>query len=381
LSENFFIVPNEFDEIKFLEQVRNVIKLIDSHNKYVNRFTILPTTGCNARCYYCFEAGAKIYSMDEKTAVDVADYIIKKSQGNAVKLNWFGGEPLCNIKAIDIISQKLMDANIKYASNMVSNSYLFDEKIVDKAVNLWHLKRISITLDGLEETYNRVKSFVNNDTNAFKKVLNNIEMLAKQKILVNIRMNMTRENSEELFQLTEFLNEKFSGYDNITPYPAVIYEDLGYSPVKNTDDERKILHDDFIRLVGTIKKPGKGYKNYMGLIKTYSCQADDPHAVMILPNGGLGFCEHFVDCDTFSTIYEDKDKPFWSESIKAKEKCKKCPCYPTCLCLSKCPPHGGELCYEYEYFMRNSTLKNIVKTYYEEYKLNKNSKAGSLDEI
>ena len=51
-----FLVSDEVDELKFLETLR--IKTIEANKTSPTYYIICPTTGCNARCYYCFEKGA-----------------------------------------------------------------------------------------------------------------------------------------------------------------------------------------------------------------------------------------------------------------------------------------------------------------------------------
>ncbi|MBQ4155821.1 MAG: hypothetical protein IJD90_03340, partial [Clostridia bacterium] len=91
-----FLVEENFNEKQTADSLRNISKNFTTKNE-ITTFTILPTTSCNARCFYCFEAGAKYITMDEKTAKAVAEYIIKKSGGKPVTIHWFGGEPTCNM--------------------------------------------------------------------------------------------------------------------------------------------------------------------------------------------------------------------------------------------------------------------------------------------
>jgi len=160
LIKKWFLVPTDFDDKKFAEGCSSTKKVLISSKKsdFITSFTIFTTTDCNARCFYCFEHGSRRINMSDKTAKDVADFIIKKSKGHKVHLRWFGGEPLFNSKPIDIISKILSDNNIQYDAKMVSNGYLFDDKLIDKAKKEWHIKGVQITLDGLEQVYNRIKA-------------------------------------------------------------------------------------------------------------------------------------------------------------------------------------------------------------------------------
>ena len=367
LAEHWFIVPQAFDDIALCEQLRQVLRLLKPQKGYINNFTILPTTGCNARCFYCYEAGTPVKTMDETTAADVANYIMKKSSGKKVRLNWFGGEPLCNIKAIDTICNVLSHNNIDYYSTMTSNAYNFDNDLIRKALELWKLNWIQITLDGLADTYNRVKNYKNHDPNAFSKVIDNIDNLCKNKVQVQIRMNMDKHNVNELFELADFLYKKFSNYTNFVPYALPIYEDVGFEKTIRSNEERKALTDKYILLCKHFDELGFRRRTmHFNEIKTSSCQADKKDWVIIMPDGHLGCCEHYVGSDFFGTIYEDTFKPNWSKFRAPLVKCKTCPAYPTCLLLERCPSVTSE-CYEYKQFTKLDNIYSGMYDYYNAY--------------
>lgn len=71
-----------------------------------------------------------------------------------MRLAWFGGEPLYNAQVIDLICNDLVERGIGYESSMISNGFLFDEKLIKRAAELWRLRQIQITLDGTEGVYN-----------------------------------------------------------------------------------------------------------------------------------------------------------------------------------------------------------------------------------
>ena len=367
LAEHWFIVPKDFNDVALCDQLRQVLRLLESQKNYINNFTILPTTGCNARCFYCYEAGTPVKTMDETTAVDVANYIIKKSLGKKVRLNWFGGEPLCNIKAIDTICDILSQNNIDYYSTMTSNAYNFDNDVIRKAIELWKLNWIQITLDGMADTYNRVKNYKNQDINAFSKVIDNIENLCKNNVQVQVRMNMDKHNANELFDLAEYLYDKFGEFKNFVPYALPIYEDVGFEKTVRSNEERKAITEKYILLCKHFDELGFRRRTiHFNEIKISSCQADKKNWVIIMPDGHLGCCEHYVGSDFFGTIYEDTEKPKWSEFSKPLEKCKTCPVYPTCLLLERCPSATSE-CYEYKQFTKLDNIYSGMYDYYDAY--------------
>ncbi len=367
LIKKWFLVPQNYNEMLLADQLLATVRTINKENTICN-FTILPTTACNARCFYCYEAGTKVKSMNQQIAFDVAKYIIKQSKGKTVRLNWFGGEPLCNIQAIDIICETLKDNNINFYSTMVSNAYLFNDELITKATSLWKLKWIQITLDGLQETYNNIKNYIHSDPNPFQRVINNIEYLLNKNVAVQIRINMDSHNADELIELTDFLNNKFSVFKKLTIYAQPIYEGVGYKKTSRTDEERKAITQKYVALCKYLDKTSIKHRSMMfNKFKCYACQADNKTWVMILPDGKLGYCEHFVEDETFGTIYDNSTKRSdWSKYCKPYEKCKKCAYYPTCIILEKCPI-AKHKCFEYEQINRLEDIRRGMMGSYKEY--------------
>ena len=128
---NHFLVSEDFDEYKSVNQLRKICQS-RSTGDAINHYVILPTTFCNAHCFYCYESDYPRVQMSEDTAKKLVDYISVHRQDKGVDLNWFGGEPLVAIERIDQISKGLKDNDIPFTSSMISNGYLFDEEIVKR---------------------------------------------------------------------------------------------------------------------------------------------------------------------------------------------------------------------------------------------------------
>lgn len=355
LIEGYFLVPKDFDDKKLASQVINT--RLQIQNIYVpvplRFFVILPTTGCNARCFYCFEQGAKVSNMTEQTAYDVADFIERKGS-KKIRILWFGGEPLCNMRAIDVISKDLKEKNIDFSSKMVTNGYLLDEEAVKKAVELWNLDTLQITLDGTEEVYNKIKDYVYKDVSSpFIRVLNNIENALKAEIMVSIRLNMDEHNADNLFELSKLLVEKFNKYNNCHIYVVRLFEDT-CSKIKNREvKDRHKLIESSIRLQNFIddNMPNIEIEKLPKSIRTpNTCMACSDSAVMIVPDGHLGKCEHFVDSNFYGSIYSDEIDIAKIQKYKERrivsEKCKDCELRSLCIALKCCtgvPSHCDEV--------------------------------------
>ena len=383
LVENWFLVPNDFDDLKFIKQIEDsvmAIKKIYSAPKY-STFTILPTTDCNARCFYCFELGCRHIYMNDSTAHDVAKYIINKKNDGKIKIRWFGGEPLCNTKAIDIICSDLKKNNVDFTSTMVSNSYLFDEKLIKHAKEHWHLTMVQVTLDGTEDVYNKVKNYIYKDEiSPFKRVLNNIKQLLEAGIIAKIRLNMDLHNSEDLFVLTNELLNKFKDYENFWVYPHTLYENSCDAVKQQTIDDIIALEKKCNQLYDLIKQYNKHKKSERLVIASRGltkCIADSDTAVLILPNGNLGKCEHYLDDYFIGSIYSDKIDINTLNSFKERvlvwDKCFDCQLRPMCYRLEKCS-NREKLCYDDKKSRKIEGLKTEMLTVYKNYKVKE--KAG-----
>ncbi len=366
LVEMLFLVEENFNEKQNADSIRSISKNLSSTND-ITCYTILPTTACNARCFYCYEAGTNFVTMDNYTAEAVSNYIINKSNGKDISIQWFGGEPLCNINAIDIICENLSKNKINFKSTMTTNGYNFDTDVVEKAVKKWHLQFVQITLDGLAETYNRVKNYKNNDKNAFGRIINNINLLSKAGIDVRIRLNMDYHNSDELYELAEYLHNELNFLDKISLYVMPLYENVGFTKTVHTEIEKEELIDSCINLMNHFIKLGFSVRKYTRInsISEYACQADNPSMVLILPNGDLGFCEHYLENDSFGTVYDyDVKKPFWCDYRKPIDKCNTCALYPTCLMMEKCV-NGSLKCDRYTIYSHTKSIEHSMKHIYE----------------
>ena len=295
--------------------------------------------------------------MSKETALAAAKYMKEMAKGRKISVHWFGGEPLCNVAAINEVTRYFRENNVEFISNITTNGYLFNEKNI-ALTKEWNMTNAQITLDGLADTYNRVKSYVVKDENPFNTVINNIENLLKAKVAVVIRLNMDSSNSDELYALVDFLKEKFGEYKNFAVYAHLIYEKFGFVTSERTDEERRILEEKFFALREYIEARLKyAYKRLLPKeIRTNHCMADRHDSMLISPNGDIGNCESFVDSKFYGHISTTKSASIWEGYITYPD-CQTCPYYPSCVRLKGCPNYE-EVCHSHE---RRANLLNMKK--------------------
>ena len=328
LIDRWFLVPQEHDDRKACIEIRQMAALLTPATESINKYIVLPTTGCNARCFYCFEKGAKPVTMTAETASKVVRYIVVHRGDKKVELRWFGGEPLVNTKVIDQICTELREQGVPFFSWMFSNGYLFDADMVRRAKDLWQLHHVVITLDGTEQTYNRVKAYVHRGVNAFERVLHNIDLLTAAGILVNIRLNIDMYNIGEMADLVELLHQRFGTNEHLSVHCIQLYGE--HSPEDNAElfARRMQLEQQLMQY---------GFRGQWGVrrdIKVNCCSADNDGSVVIAPDGHLGKCEHYIDSEFFGHIDSKERNEAVLRKFKERradiEACATCFYYPQC---------------------------------------------------
>ena len=346
LKKGWFFIPDDKSGKKYCDQMLDTARLIrikEDDGRYKS-FTIMTTMECNARCFYCFEKGRPQPRMSAKTAADVANFILSHSKPEKqIKITWFGGEPLYNADAINIISGALKSVGRDFVALMVTNGYLINDIPVANIKGFWNVKKFQITLDGTENIYNRSKNYIYTDCSSpFKRVISNIKLLLDNNIDVAIRLNLGLHNAADLYKLVDFLADKFGSFKNFSVYAHRLfdYDDFGNQLHKNDEivDTIKVFNEFNEYLIAKGLNIGKVLEtNY----KINHCMADSKNAVVITPDGRLTKCEHFSDREIIGDIYSDnldvKLINDWKELQPETDICNNCPAYIDCLRLKKCP--------------------------------------------
>ncbi len=370
LFDSYFIVPQGNDDKSLCLSLRAIAReLHEVENEgHITGYTILTTTDCNARCFYCYEKGTTRQAMTIATARRVVEFIKSHCGGRKVNLSWFGGEPLFNIPPIDIISQGLSEAGIDFSAGMITNGYLFDDAIVTKAVEQWHLHRVQISLDGTEEVYNRRKAYIYHDGSAFERVTINIERLLKADIRVSIRLNMDEKNYDDLSALITHLLARFGNYKKFLMYVAPICSESGDELYSGSMEEVARLAVLLRQQLRDAKMPSK--HKFSTSIRTNSCMADSVSSVVIQTDGTLGKCEHYYNsrpCGNLDEGINDiGEVALWNKTDDDSPLCDHCAIYPECYYLELCQKAYHRPCKEVaavSQFEQKGLMLSMLKHY------------------
>lgn len=363
-----FLVKEDYDESKLVLELRAVLHKLDVPER-ITGFTILPTTECNARCYYCFESDHPRCTMTDQIVADTVDYIEKMCKGESIHITWFGGEPLVGKKQIDKICADLRDREIQYKSSIVTNAYLFDESLVRIAKEDWHLRNAQITLDGTESVYNEVKAYVQPKENPYRRVLQNVGLLLDQKIAVNVRLNVTSKNAADLSDLVDELAVRFGGIKGFSAYSHAVYEGVGFDPVSYDGDTRAWVDAQTKALdVKLREKKLLGNLTRLPRLNTVHCMSDGDTSRMIYPDGTVGKCENKSSLEGIGDIYQDIVDQEMAARYKATELipgCSECHLFPDCVNLEICPETGQ--CTKVKSDWKLERYTDLMKDQYQKY--------------
>ena len=335
LYKRGFLVDIDRDELQLIKDDR----LTQNTKENEKLFRVWTTSGCNARCFYCFEKGLPVETMTEDRCDDVIKYITKdlKEKDRCV-IEWFGGEPLLNTKAIDKITAGVKaickEKNVHYHSTIITNGSLITPEIVNKMENEWDIIHAQITLDGSEEAYNKIKNYYNPEKHNFKQVIDNILLFKNsKKVYVTIRLNYTEDNYEELLDVIRYLGEQLQGVKNINCYVYPIWstlnqdeEDKFISTVQADQNLMNIFEEILKYNLNTIKKLIRTNR------KLTSCKSCNINSCTILPSGKISKCS-----ESFNIVYgdivngiQDKDEYMSWSTRDFDPKCEDCVYLPIC---------------------------------------------------
>ena len=346
LRKKWFLVPADLDQHRTARELREALYLMEQRPEGIEKFTVLTTTACNARCFYCYEKGWQPITMRPELAEQTADYILRHA-APSFHIDWFGGEPLVNMAAIDRISDRLLAAKADFSASMFSNCYLIDEAVARRAAERWRLRTLTVTIDGRRELYNRVKAYVNPTEDPFTRVIRNIHLLDQAGVEPIIRVNLDTFNRAEAYGLVEELIREFGGSKKRDIRITPVYEKVDDPATWFSEADRSGNFRAMAELRRRLVEAGLCHETYLERsLPTHRCMADSGNMVMILPDGKLGLCEHYLRDHYIGDI--------WSETLdrQVMEKfrelhpeipaCADCPNYPLCIRLKKC---DSAICY------------------------------------
>lgn len=293
------------------------------------------TSRCNEHCIHCGSSCGDIENteLSLEQCKKILDDVKRDFDISTLMLDITGGEPLLHKDFFGIMEY----ANkLGYIWGMTSNATLIDEKVAQK-LNDCGMRTISISIDGLESTHDRLRG----RKGAFMSALNGINALIENGGFEHIQVTtvINRQNFSEL----EALFKMFDKID-IDSWRVINIEPIGRAK-KHPD--LLLSKDEYIQLFDFIKeKRSQGYpvtygcSHFLGLNyerevrKWYFLCNAGLYTASIMSNGDIGACldierrpeliQGNIEKDDFKTVWEKGFKIFRTDLSDKNTNCSQC---------------------------------------------------------
>jgi len=188
---------------------RKYLDFLDQRDEDEIQLFFVPNYSCNFACSYCYqdEYAPSKGSLNNDVIDSFFNYIQKEFVGKRKYITIFGGEPLLNSpKQKELISYLIKQANA-YKTDVcfVTNGYTLVEYM--DVLKLGRIREIQITLDGTAQVHN-ARRFLKGGAGTFDKIVEGVDACLANKLTVNLRMVIDKENIEDLADIAKFAIEK-----------------------------------------------------------------------------------------------------------------------------------------------------------------------------
>lgn len=354
LIRRWFLVPEDFSVLTASDIIRQSYlgKQSGPGRNLKTNYVIFTTTACNGNCEYCFEKNYKTISMTESVAENVANYIIRShAPRTKVSIKWFGGEPLVNKDAINLITSRISD-KVDFKSTMCSNGDLLSD-CTDDEFKLWRLKSVQLTLDDVGDAYDKIKGL---KSGAYARLKETVSRLNDLGITSQLRIHF---NPDKGIEPCLKIVDEFKSFKNVQMYSRILYDSATIKDYEALLTIEQAINDSKNR---TFKIPKMEIGSH--------CMGDNRHVACITPEGLLSPCEHYAYGEhIYGSIYNKNRNEDILKKWSVREKyvtpsCKECPLYPSCRKLVMCPAEGK--CSEGYQYYQIETIKRALRKKVEE---------------
>ncbi|NVO10496.1 MAG: radical SAM protein [Bacteroidales bacterium] len=198
---------DEKEETKLYQS--KYLDFIDSRDDDEIQLFFVPNYSCNFACSYCYqdEYAPTKGNLTNEIIDSFFKYIQTEFAGRKKYITVFGGEPLLNSpKQKELISYFIDQANAaKLDVSFVTNGYTLSDYI--DIIKQGRVREVQITLDGTANVHDS-RRFLKGGTATFDRIVEGIDACIDNKLTVNLRMVVDKENIDNLPEFARFAIDK-----------------------------------------------------------------------------------------------------------------------------------------------------------------------------
>lgn len=317
LLQHKFLVPIELNELnEIIQENKNTIA-----NESLLYFVIQPTAFCQLGCDYCGQDHKKV-NLNKSLYTSLINRIASKIENgnfNALKIGWFGGEPLVGLKQIRELTplfKEFCDAKgLNYMAKIVTNGLSLKESIFEELVNELNIKEIEVTLDGIAEFHDQ-RRHTKSKEDTFDIIFKNLKTIIDRNdflslnVRLSIRCNVDKRNWEGVSPLIKLLAENGFPEKIAYFYPIGVYS-WGNDAHMGSLTKEEFAEKEIDWIIEMIKV---GFRPSLlpGRVKSV-CLAVSPTAEMIDAYGNI------FNCTEVSYVDKYKDTNYILGNLKINE--------------------------------------------------------------
>lgn len=190
--------------------------------------TICPTMGCNFDCPYCFEnhRPGRMSPETQENILALARRLLKAAGEKALRVAWFGGEPLLMPDIIEKLSCRLMALaaaqGATYSASIITNGYLLTQDVADM-LERCRVQHAQITLDGIGPAHDKTRHLAGGGP-TFEHIVENLRTL-RLPFSVSLRHNIYAGNRSQVAPLAKLAEQLAAQSGNhIACHTAIVHE-------------------------------------------------------------------------------------------------------------------------------------------------------------
>jgi uncharacterized protein len=339
-----FLLDEDVNELNVIRETRRL-----SRDDISPTITVLPTLGCNFVCEYCFErvrSGSMSLAVQDALIRFVNCSLLPNAK--SLSINWYGGEPLLVLPIIESLAQELKKVCSEHdlpppTQQIITNGFLLGPATVQR-LKAAGIDSAQVTLDGTAEMHDKQRH-LRDGTGTFATILENLK-LVKNSITLNIRINVSRLNHENVLDLLRLLRDEGIAPPAL-PYIASVEEfNCECEPTSEeifTPEQFAAFREELIESC-VREKIVLVSNDRPRLVASGYCVVDNPRGFVVDPNGHLYKCwaqvggavsepsAKLLQPETWKDI-----KPTPLEMRDALEDTDCCDCRILPVCMGGCP--------------------------------------------
>ncbi|MEV0878626.1 radical SAM protein [Micromonospora echinofusca] len=343
------IIPDVEDELATITN-RFVADTSDRTRRHIALF---PTAYCNMGCTYCGQTHRRTtLRANHRDAVRRrVSAIMQHPETTAMRLDWFGGEPLMGFAVIRDLSRSFVplieDRGLDWASVIVTNGALLDIRKIRVLAQECRVTHAEITIDGPPETHDRHRPLKSGGTSFWRiveAVSQALEDEATSGLTFGIRTNVDVHNEDAVDELLTLLAER--GFAHPRVRFAIKPVHSWGNDVSAIELGKRHFAEREARWLTLMRHLGLNFEVLPPSPATVVCPAVTRSDELIAPDGSIFSCSEQPLVDHLAnTAVGDITQPWaqgadlrpegayddWPQEVgRGQRSCSSCEFYPSC---------------------------------------------------